>query len=545
MSSDTVILFHDGELGPAELNVMKIAEFMGFEIRHERCLPTGGRVITNAENLSRLLESVRQSGADVFVYGFEPTAHHSQVLQNLTGGGILGVETQEGSNQKYRVGTDSRALCRQFAALDFESCSVQTDRVFIAARDCAPDIELGQAPFFLRCESRGCQLFLSACPEIADLDAAVVRDAPILKFFPSLVPLMMFLGLGGGGWRSDAPRACFILDDPLLRERYGFLDYEKLLAMMKQTGFCTSIAFIPWNYQRTDRRVAALCATNPDRYSLCVHGCDHTSGEFGVNDERLLRQKAQTALERMGMHQKTSGVGFDDVMVFPQGVFSTNAMKELKDCGYLAAINSTPYPVDAGVRLTLRDLLEVAVTRFASFPLFIRRYPRRLVELAFDLFVGKPALIVEHHGFFRDGYQALAETIEKLHGVEKQLQWANLNLICSRACRKRAAEDGVVEVEFYTDRFTLRNDTGQPQRYKLVRRDSRAGFEEQLTLGPGRVAEIRTSRGHVEPVKETAGQKPIYRLGVFIRRSLSEFRDNYLETNSLLKRPSHNRLDSR
>jgi len=78
-----------------------------------------------------------------------------------------------------------------------------------------------------------------------------------------------------------------------------------------------------------------------------------------------------------------------------------------------------------------------------------------------------------------------------------------------------------------------------------VRRDSRAGFEEQLTLGPGRVAEIRTSRGHVEPVKETAGQKPIYRLGVFIRRSLSEFRDNYLETNSLLKRPSHNRLDSR
>src|SRR5213075_541958 len=132
------------------------------------------------------------------------------------------------------------------------------------------------------------------------------------------------------------------------------------------------------------------------------------------------------ALARMRMHRARSGLGFDEVMVFPQGVFSTAAMKALRASGFLAAVNSTAYPIDAENSIVLRDLLQVAVTRFSNFPLFTRRYPGSVAELAFDLFLGKPALVVEHHGFFREGYEALAKTVEKLYKIEGRLQWTNL-----------------------------------------------------------------------------------------------------------------------
>ena len=79
-------------------------------------------------------------------------------------------------------------------------------------------------------------------------------------------------------------------------------------------------------------------------------------GEFGGIDSKELRWKSRLALERMRRHEDEFGVSFDDVMVFPQGIFSTVAMAALKSSGYLAAVNSTAVPVDAPNVLTLRDL---------------------------------------------------------------------------------------------------------------------------------------------------------------------------------------------
>src|SRR6185436_17611319 len=117
-------------------------------------------------------------------------------------------------------------------------------------------------------------------------------------------------------------------------------------------------------------------------------------------------------------HRALFGVPFDEVMVFPQGIFSTAAMAALRASGYLAAVNSTPEPIDTEGTLQLRDVIDVAVTRFSGFPLFTRRYPSQLAELAFDLFLGKPAFIVEHAGYFRDGYESLIEMLDGLHRIE-------------------------------------------------------------------------------------------------------------------------------
>jgi hypothetical protein len=246
----------------------------------------------------------------------------------------------------------------------------------------------------------------------------------------------------------------------------------------------------------------------------------------------------------MRRHEDEFGVSFDDVMVFPQGIFSTVAMAALKSCGYLAAVNSTAVPVDEPDALTLGDLLQVAVTRFAEFPLFVRHYPSRLPEIAFDLFLGKPALLVEHHGYFRDGYDALAETTDKLCEIEPRLQWSSLGSVCSRACWTRVGADGDTHVRYWTDRLRFRNSAVLSRHFVFERNGSTlrnvgvkingkrvTGIEDggsqelRVELGAGSSIEI----GVEDEISDVAIQEPerslLYRAGVYARRRLSELRD--------------------
>jgi len=119
------------------------------------------------------------------------------------------------------------------------------------------------------------------------------RFDPAIFLRPRAVNDVPFLGLTSGFWHNDTPNACFIVDDPLLKRRYGFLDYRKLLEVMERKRFSTSIAFIPWNYRRSNRRITKLLAAHPRKYSLCVHGCEHTAREFGSTNQPLLEDKAQ------------------------------------------------------------------------------------------------------------------------------------------------------------------------------------------------------------------------------------------------------------
>ena len=563
---------------------MKIAEFMGREIAPFRltkkaadceqlnCLLSKGKcLIISAHNLCQICDSkerglvelpglIRSLAGSVFVYGFEPTKDHSLLLQAISSGKILGIEPLPSGDTQFRVDPHSRSICRQFAGLSFGSAVHDRDLGFVEGDEqnstCSL-IRIGQRPFLVRCNDRGCEWILSACLQIADLDVIVDRNTSILRFFSSLVPFMMFVASNSPCevWHNNAPQACFIVDDPLLTNRYGFLDYRKLLEVMEDGRSCTSMAFIPWNFRRSDRKVTELFSAHTRRFSLCVHGCDHTRGEFGSADYKLLFEKSQLAINRMTQHQRLSGLDFDRVMVFPQGIFSTFAPKALKACGYLAAVNSTLYPVDMPDGLRLRDLLEVAVTRFSDFPIFTRRRPDALAELAFDLFLGKPALLVEHHGYFKDGYRLLAEAVEKVNCLDERLEWNNLATICSRASLERAAGNGDVHVKFFTDYFLFKNETQQARKYSLFRSASREqsptmtlnrqpadSWQEQdclkteLFLNPLQTAEVRIAHQPTGSVAVPGREQFSYRAKVFIRRSLSEFRDNYVDKSQFLSK---------
>src|SRR5262249_23539858 len=160
--------------------------------------------------------------------------------------------------------------------------------------------------------------------------------------------------------------ANIVIDDPLLRKSYGFLNYSRLLEEMDRSAFTSTIAFIPWNYKRTDSTIARLVRERSDKFRLCVHGCDHTGGEFATTDLADLNRRIQLATKRMDAHEHLTGVSYTPVMVFPQGRFSSVSLAALKRNNYLAAVNSSvqPQDLDDAHTLTLADMLMPAILKY-------------------------------------------------------------------------------------------------------------------------------------------------------------------------------------
>ncbi|PYT48750.1 MAG: hypothetical protein DMG44_13490 [Acidobacteria bacterium] len=580
--SDVVVLCWNAP-ADSDRNAHKIAVFLGAEATFV-CLNTAALgdasalpklvprctcLIVDATTLVKVadwtqsgvsgLHSLTSLAKHVFIYGFQPTDRHGAVLQALTSGGFLGIQPLSNTSARFQVADGHRELCGQLSGLSLGAVDATRENCFVEGNEEERHdviIRAGDKPFFVRSDNGGAQLFFMACGELADLDDKVPPEAGVLSWFSRLVPLMMFLrrALGNRLWHNDNPRACFIIDDPLLKNRYGFLDYRRLTEVMHQHKFSMCIAFIPWNHRRSSKEVAELFSSGHPMSSLCIHGCDHTHREFATSEFQSLHEKAQLALARMRTHQRLSGVPFDDIMVFPQGLYSPEAVAALRASGYLAAVITDLCPSTMPGSLALRDLLEVAITRFADFPLFGRRYPREVAEFALDLFMGKPALAVEHHGYFRDGYNTLGTFVAHLNALEERLEWTNLATICSRACLTRTTEDGDVYVRFYTSRFWLKNEETLTRGYILLHRQPPDGpslsvtinghgqdyeredgyFKIRLSLDAGQIAEIRVSSRRPDSTGFSGQQTPIHDARVRVRRMLCEFRDNYVDTNRIL-----------
>lgn len=277
---------------------------------------------------------------------------------------------------------------------------------------------------------------------------------------------------------SKETLACLVIDDPLLKPRYGCLDYERLLEVMKEHNFFTEIAFIPWNYKRSNPETVRLFDENPDYFGICIHGCNHTYNEFGGSNYQELSNIAATALWRMEQHKKHTGLAYDPVMVFPQGLFSSVAMQALKDHGFIAAFNSGLQSTD-GNEPPASEYQLPATSIYADFPLFLRRYPKDKSHFIQDITIGRPILMVEHPKAFCNGYKSITDTVDWINGLGN-IKWTSLLSI----------------TEYYFGR---------------KKGDDTAVLNYSMSPSP-----------------------LIFRAKVALRRALSEIRDNYIETNSIL-----------
>jgi hypothetical protein len=575
--SSSLALLSCSESRGSDVNLAKLAEMMGvgvvtFEVTDaqaaEDLLATvrgqGHRTVAaHSETLARLKCQARQSGSSAasllegfehaFIYGFEESGR-GDLAAWLTDRLLCRPTQFDGKAREYSISASAPEICGQLSGLalpvDGRARGFVTGQPDFLTSRVAGIIIAQERPFFAVARQGDCEVFLLAYPDMLDIDAGAAPGDVRPEHYASLLPPLMFLRYAFGDycWKNPTPRATLIIDDPLLRPHYGFLAFDQLIAEMEAHRFAGTIAFIPWNYRRSSRRVTDMLRKHRDRFSICVHGCDHTGGEFVSRDEALLRSKARTALCRSRWHEDISGLACDPVMVFPQGGFTTTALGALKAEGYVGAVNTSVFP--DGWRpgeLTIKDLLDVAVTRYGGFPLFGRRYPRSLLPFALDLFMGKPALIAEHHEYFRDGYTAVCEFVARMNALDPLLSWQPLNqTLIGSALYKRTGQR-TARTAFYTDKFALSNPYGEAMTFRIskkigsndslkyVLRDgvpfehrvTANAVEAELELEPNGHAIIDVVRGNAYAQTDVTNRLT-YKVEVAMRRYLSEFRDNHL-----------------
>jgi hypothetical protein len=518
MPSELTIISH-GDPDRVESNLISLSEFFGVPCKVLRlsggeltpsclserllggdgCLALSPSVLRSLIPDSGLGEELRSCiysvCSSVLVYGMKPGKLDSELVAGLTCGLVESVAEHEDQALSYEISGRNKDTCAEYSGLSFgpvrTECDFKLMRAAVVGEGCRSGgrekpthfeelIRIDGHPFFAELKFGHCRLFLLANGGAVDLDSAVGEDE-VGEYFSRIVPIGMFLRSVFKELcrRPGRNHACLVVDDPLLSKRYGFLKYEELLKVMDRHDFSTNIGFIPHNYRRDHPGVIGLFKDRPDRYSICVHGCDHTRWEFGVTDERILRSRTRLAVERMLHHRESTGIRHNRVMIFPQGVFSSNAMKVLGSfgrrsggggdmsarAGFVAAVNSGPLSCDGRKSVRLLDLLEPAVMSHSGFALFLRRYPERLKneDIAWHMFFGKPVLIVEHHMFFKKGYDGLIDLVSRIHSVGKNataeggVVWTDPETIAGRTQLIRRCSGGEWEVSVYASEGTIVN----------------------------------------------------------------------------------------
>jgi hypothetical protein len=518
-----------------------------------------GSIRTIADTLKRSLSTdppVSLPGA-FYAYGDEERSLCVSSLQSLLGDVSCSLQDAPVGDLALRVSDEMTDLTGPMAGLNFPLRLTSEDAVLTGVSACgnsmpATVISAGDAPVFLRFQKSGVPVFLSTSSHMVDIDQPVGEPFyDVKKHFCSVVPLLLFVRFmfPDIAWRPQELGACLIIDDPLLKPRYGCCDFVQLRDLMREHKFTTNIAFIPWNWRRTSPAAREFFGNESGFFSVSIHGCDHTGGEFGATSLDVLDSRARLAQSRMRNHESRTGIQHDSIMVFPQGVFSSACPEVLKQSDYVAAVNTEINPVDSlKARTRIRDVWDVAIMTYGAFPIFTRRYAFHGIEnFAFDLLLGKPCLIVAHHDSFKDGGASMVELIKKIGSLNCCLHWRPLGEVIRRACRLRADGEVTEELEMYGNELLVANSTNEAIEIKIRKRKSKDDFAfeiicdgkpttwttgvEHVIFG-GRIPPHSEIHFQVLYPKNGQGGKERrtlrFEVAVAVRRILSEFRDGYL-----------------
>jgi hypothetical protein len=392
---------------------------------------------------------------------------------------------------------------------------------------------------------QGNNLFVLSTEAVFDVAAEHLVNLDVRKCFSGLAPLLFFLRRSGIDTPATPLRwAHWIIDDPNLRPRYGFLDLKGFARSVRETGAAASIAFIPWNHRRTSREIVDLFKSGWPQLSICFHGCDHTGSEFSTRTANEAAPLIDLALSRMKRLEADTALGCERIMVFPQGRFSAEAMRALRASEMLAAVNTELLDcrTDHGVKGA--DLLKPAITTFGGFPLFMRRPAEEdPANFALDLILGKPCLIVTHHQFFERGMNAFRSKVEVLNALEPGLNWTNLERGILSTYSVSTGPDGRPHIRLYGARASVVPETSEP--FVVAKAESDPGTVRVFVDGAERAS--TNADGDLRFVVNSAARSPVtiearaaappkpaseqsakYRLKVTARRYLTEARDNYL-----------------
>jgi hypothetical protein len=529
-------------------------------IHPEDCLVINARVIeawcASNDLAPRDGSAVATGYANLLIYGLRVGAFDSALVDALSEGRLESIQAVD-SGSAYACSKDARAFCGSFAGLTFGRADSANDHVLASASgnpgsgDSGVEslISIDGRPFAALVKGDRAAMVLIAGEDVADLEMTI-GSTPLGEYFSRFVPYAMALRYlaGDACWRPVQAHATVIIDDPLLQTTYGFLNFESLRRTAERHNFHATIAFIPHNFRKSSPRVVRLFLENPGRLSICFHGNDHTQAEFASTDRELLNLLLGVATTRMALHQKRTGLEADPVMVFPQGNFSVEAMEVLRAHNFYAAVNTIPHPAHDPASLTLRELAQPAVLRYGGFPLFLRSPVDKIrrEDIAFNVFFGRPVLIVEHHQDFEDEERLIA-LVERINSAVPQMRWSNLATVTRESMLRRRAPDGRQEIRAYAGTITIATDadtdrdcsiewggwsdsemlagvTAAGRPCKFERTGDSIRVRTEVAAGQSMVLSLVHAASH--PSSRTLDMR--WKTKAFVRRRLSEFRDNYL-----------------
>ena len=571
-----------GEIHPADERLIRLAEFLGIACSSVSVDPRAGsrfstpdsewavgdcclvvnpdvirQCLHNAVSLSEFISGLSSQFHRMLIHSVRSDPFHAALVSALTDGCYYDVRKAQAC-EAFVVSSDSRDVCEAFAGLSIPAPNLRSEWVFSGggAVGCRKFIRLGPDAFFAAFKTGDAEVLLLGSADVIDVNAEA-GEAWLGETFSGFVPYAMALRhlFGDECWRPVQSHAGVVVDDPLLRPNYGFLNFERLLRLMQEHNFKTTIAFIPHNFRRNSRRIVRLFRENADRLSLCFHGNDHIGAEFAATDPTLLNTMLHIAQRRITALNRITGLPCDRIMVFPQGKFSVDAMAALGSHNFDAAVNTGPRPFQQPLQLTLRDLALPAVLRYSGFPLFLRKYSKDTqdADIAFRLFFGIPILIVEHHDIFANP-QTLIEAVDRINRAAPGIRWSGVGDAVKGSFLRKQLSPGPVQLKAFARCIRIENPDSAPKQFHIewsypaskssldgvyrndhcraeyIADETRVFVSALLAAGSSEDLSIR----NVQPEANLARIGLRYTTRAFIRRRLSEVRDNYVSKNSAL-----------
>ena len=387
--------------------------------------------------------------------------------------------------------------------------------------------------------------------------------------FASMAPAMLFLrnAAGDQAWHTPGNYANLTVDDVWLREPYGNLNYEDLLHEMEVHRFHTTMAFIPWNYDRSQPKMIALFKEHPDLLSICIHGNNHVHQEFGpLATHPLSKQTAdmRQAVARMERFESLTGIPYDRVMVFPHSIAPSATFAELKRANYLATANSLNVPSDADPTSAIDVALRTTTLQYANFP-SMRRYSAETdiptAQFAIDSFLGNPILLYVHEGFFADGMNRFDATADTINRLDPAVQWRGLGYVANHSYLERTVSERRTDIELFTATAEIHNQADHPIVYSIQKAEDfsspasvlidgkpaafqRAANELRLevAIDGGQRRQVTIQYG--EPLNLAAIDISKSSLSAAMIRHLSDFRDDVVSKSALGRAFIHSYADN-
>jgi len=436
---------------------------------------------SNRNALIQALNREAHKRVPLLILGVTPQTDTS-LLQALSGGAVSGSTRLDSVLQLQYTFGDVEGLTRQLTNLEIP---LFTKEVFylVAADNSRVQRIIGirnpesEFPVFIKTSAHQREVFV-ACNTSSDVSSP---DGEVrVNTFLRIAPAMMFVGYSAGeqGWHALHHYANLTIDDPWLRQPYGYVDYARLSEQMERHGFHTTIAFIPWNYDRSDPGVVALFHKYPDRFSIAIHGDNHDQKEF--TDYRSKPLPVQTAdlkqsLARMEKFRALTGIGYDQVMIFPHSISPEQTLEELKTYNYLATVNSNNVPQGESVPSSPCFILRPITLLFGGFPSFARysiAVPVTPAFVAVSEYLDNPLFLYGHSDDFASGVEAFNGVADQVNKIEANTQWRSVGEIVKHFYLVRLREDLNYDVLAFANNVCLDNVVGRDTTFYLRKQES-------------------------------------------------------------------------